>query len=452
MKWLGFLLPRSLRARLILLVLGSVLVAQALTLYTLALHQQSQIQAAATNLLVTSITTLQSTLSMVQPGHRERFVRHTSQGQWQLLQRPPPREARFQSEEGLEPFPAGAQHLRQSLRKLARDVNRALGSSARVAVSADPQPFLYVSIGSSGPLQWLKIPLDRVDPPLTGKTVAWWLTGLVGLLLIAVGFSWHISRPITRLLKATDDLAKGNPQPVEPSGPAETRQLGARFNAMLDSLRQAQQSQRALLAGLPHDLKGPLARMALRIEMTDDESLKEGLRRDLHDMQQMVEQFLHFLRGQDADRLSCQPLQLDQWLAEQVSEAQALGEPVQWVGERPSLNVNADPVALGRLLSNLISNALEHGQPPVEVSLRSLGPNEVAFCVSDHGPGIDASDRARAFEPFERLDAARTRTGNVGLGLSLAKGIALAHGGRIELDQAAGGGLAARVVLPRLVS
>jgi two-component system, OmpR family, osmolarity sensor histidine kinase EnvZ len=451
MKWLGFLLPRSLRARLILLVLGSVLVAQALTLYALALHQQTQIQAAATNLLVTSITTLQSTLSMVPPGHRERFVRNTSQGQWQLLQRPPPREARFQSDDGLDPFPAGSQHLRQSLRKLARDVNRALGGSARVAVSADPQPFLYVSIGQPGSTQWLKIPLDRVDPPLTRTTVGWWLAGLAGLLLIAVGFSWHISRPITRLLKATDDLAKGNPQPVEPSGPAETRQLGARFNAMLDSLRQSQQSQRALLAGLPHDLKGPLARMALRIEMTDDESLKEGLRRDLHDMQQMVEQFLHFLRGQDADRLSCEPLRLDQWLSERISESQALGEPVQWVGDKPTVTVSADPVALGRLLSNLISNALEHGRPPVEVSLRALGADEVEFSVSDHGPGIAAKDRARAFEPFERLDAARTRTGNVGLGLSLAKGIAIAHGGRLELDQAASGGLSARVVLPRLV-
>ena len=205
------------------------------------------------------------------------------------------------------------------------------------------------------------------------------------------------------------------------------------------------------MPSLPHDLKGPLARMALRIEMTDDESLKEGLRRDLHDMQQMVEQFLHFLRGQDADRLSCQPLQLDQWLSDRISESQALGEPVQWMGEKPALTVNADPVALGRLLSNLISNALEHGRAPVEVRLRALGAAEVEFSVSDHGPGIAASDRARAFEPFERLDAARTRTGNVGLGLSLAKGIAIAHGGRLELDQAASGGLSARVVLPRMV-
>lgn len=450
--WCSWLLPRSLRARLLWLVLGAVLIAQALTLYALARHQQSQVQAAATNLLVTSIITLQSTLAMVPPMHRERFVQKTSQGQWQLLQTPPPRQAHFQPAPGLDTPSSGSRHLRRSLRALPRDVNRALAGSSRVALSLDPQPYLYVSIASPGAEQWLRIPLDRVDPPLTTATLLWWLAGMGGLLILAAGFSWHISRPITRLLRATDALAQGRPEPVDPAGPLETRQLGERFNAMLDSLRQSQQTQRTLLAGLPHDLKAPLARMALRIEMAEDPSLKEGLRRDLRDMQQMIEQFLQFLRGQDATRLNRQTLWLNEWLEAQVAEYQQLGKPVQWARHRPPpVRVEADSMALGRVLDNLIGNALEHGKPPVLVSLGASGDGEAVVTIADHGPGIAPEHRARAFEPFERLDAARTRTGNVGLGLSLARGIVMAHGGRLELGQAPSGGLQVQIVLPRLM-
>src|SRR3546814_8407647 len=97
------------------------------------------------------------------------------------------------------------------------------------------------------------------------------------LLLLAAAFSWHITRPLTRLAKAADQLAAGQPQRVTPSGPSETRILGERFNAMMDTLAESNAVQRTLLAGLPHDLKGPLSRMWLRIEMVDDPTFKDGM-------------------------------------------------------------------------------------------------------------------------------------------------------------------------------
>jgi two-component system osmolarity sensor histidine kinase EnvZ len=109
--------------------------------------------------------------------------------------------------------------------------------------------------------------------------------------------------------------------------------------------------------------------------------------------------------------------------------------------------VQADAVALGRLLDNLIGNALNHGAPPVDVALRREGRYAV-LDVADHGPGIVPERRQEALRPFSRLDDARTRTGSVGLGLALAEAIARAHGGSLELREAESGGLGVRVKLP----
>jgi two-component system osmolarity sensor histidine kinase EnvZ len=432
-----------------LLILATLLIAQALTVYVMVTHQRDELQSTAANLLVTSITTLKSAIAMVPPARQAMFVQHTSQGQWRLMQAPPPKGARFQSESGLEPNHADGPSLRRSLRELSREVNRALGSTAQVAVSSGAQPYLYVSLGqTAGQPPWLRIPLDRIDPPVRTPFLMWWLSALACLILIALWFSWHITRPMTRLVQATDLLARGRPEPVEPAGPIETRRLGEHFNAMLDSLAQTRQTQQTLLAGLPHDLKGPMARMALRIEMSDDAELKAGLQRDLSEMQYMTEQLLDFLRGQDVSRLTLSPLRLDRWLTDQVTERQSLGQDVHLCAEPEFVQVYADQAALKRLMGNLIDNALTHGKPPVEVRLEHIDTEFVTLSVSDHGPGLQPDQYERAFKPFERIDAARSRSGNVGLGLSLVKGIAIAHGGSVSLSTHGSGGLTVTVRLP----
>lgn len=432
---------RSLRSRLVLLIVLTLLVAQALTVYVMVSAQRNELQATAVNLLVSSITTLKSAIAVIRPERQAMFVNRTSQGQWRLVPSPPRRAL---------PHAAPDMPEAHRLHQLSRQVNRALGSTARVLLMPGTQPYLFVSMGkAAGQAPWLRIPLEGIDPPVRIPFVLWWLLALTVLVLIALGFSWHITRPITRLAKATDALARGRPEPVEPSGPDETRRLGEHFNAMLASLEQTKQTQQTLLAGLPHDLKGPMARMALRIEMTEDASLKAGLERDLKDMRHMTEQLLDFLRGQDPSRLELQRLRLDQWLQAQCAERQALGQAVRLVSTLPMVEINADESALQRLFNNLIDNALTHGQPPVEVELTQADPGFVRVVVSDHGAGLPADQHERAFQPFERIDAARSRSGNVGLGLSLVKGIALAHGGSVKLSTHASGGLSVSVRLPR---
>lgn len=447
---LVWLSPRTLRARLIGLVLIAVLIAQAMTLYALTVYQREQWQSATTNLLVTSITTLRSALLTIPPEERAAFVNLSSKGQWLLMSNKPPRRASYLSRQGVPSATNGEPHgMRHGLMRLSRHINQGLGQQTQLAVSAGPTPFLYVAMDHEGSPQWLRIPLDRISPPITTNMMIWWSLALILLLLVAVWFSWHITRPIIGLVKATDQLAKGHPEPVTPAGPVETQQLGERFNAMLQSLQQSRQVQQTLLAGLPHDLKGPLSRMALRIEMSEDEELKAGLSRDLADMQRMVAQFLDFLRGQDTERLTMKALRLDQWLPQQIRDEQQLGKPVvlKTQGALPELPIQGDPAALSRLLANLIDNALNHGKAPVVIDLYRQNA-EAVLSVGDHGLGIAPEAYSRATEPFERLDSARTKTGSVGLGLSLVKGLAIAHGGRIALSQAPEGGLLVSVFFP----
>ncbi len=465
------LLPQSFRSRLVLLVLVMVLAGQAATLYLVSVYQRDHAQTVALDLLATTIRTLQYSMEHVPPPERAEFVRQASQGQWRLWSNPLPNEARLQRRAARneqaktqmpQPRSGQAPHeefatddVRHGLVRLIGRLNKRLSGDSRVALSRGPIPELYISLTRPNETElprhreWLVIPLDRIDPPVATSLVIWWLSGLAVLLLIATWFSWHITRPITRLVDATDRLAAGNPARVAPAGPAEIKRLGERFNAMLDALSQSEATRRTLLAGLPHDLKAPLSRMWLRIEMTDDLSLKDGMRKDLQDMQQMVDQFIQYLRGSDPATYHFATFALNDWVTERVANWSGASNEVVMLGTPTSVMVNADSVALSRLLDNLISNALHHGAPPVEVSL-TVVENWISLTVTDHGPGIAPERRAEAVKPFVRLDEARTRTGNVGLGLALVEAIAIAHGGTLTLDQADDhGGLRVELRLPR---
>ena len=494
-------MPQSLRARLILLILATALAGQAATLYTVSQFQRDHSQTVALDLVATTIRTLQYSMDHIAPQDRATFVSDASQGQWRLWSKPLPNEARLQRRPPARPGtppPRGPQRvvepaptpetssqdvvsppsnapalpdnpyenvspprneqvnddIRQSLSQFINRLNNRLEGDSRVALSRGNRPELYISLMRPSEnsvirsREWLVIPIDRLDPPLTTSILAWWSGGLALVLLVAFWFSWHISRPITSLVQATDQLAAGKPARVEPAGPSETRLLGERFNAMVDALRESESTRRTLLAGLPHDLKAPLARMWLRIEMTDDLALKNGMRTDLQDMQQMVDQFIHFLRGTDMANYHFVPISLNECVQERIGNWQGAADGrVELLGNPASVTVNADSAALSRLLDNLVSNALHHGTPPVHVTLLVQGLWAV-LTVSDHGSGIAPELRDNALKPFVRLDEARTRTGNVGLGLALVDAIARAHSGSLTLGQGKEGGLQVQVLLP----
>jgi len=489
--WADRLVPRSLRARLVLLILGSVLVAQAATFLAIEHYRRNVLENVAPDLMATTIRTLRAAISRIDENERAAFVAAASQGEWRLVSRPIPPRPRFGDErarrEGrpahprFEPLPGGRMppdyrpgefrfgperrgpreaprwaddDPRHAMRGLIQRLNMQLADGTRVALSRGPEPALFISLNpelgnDDEPLlrSWLVISLERISPPVRTPLVVMWLGGLGAILLLAAWFSWHITRPITSLAHAADRLAAGTPERVEPAGPHETRVLGERFNAMLDALNESDRVRRTLLAGLPHDLKGPLSRMRLRTEMVDDPALKDGLRQDAEDMQHIVDQFIGFVRGTDPATYHFTPIDLSDWLRERLHTWRGTGCEVELTSAADDVLVAGDAVALGRLVDNLIHNALQHGAPPIHVAL-SAGDGHALLTVADHGQGIPPERRAEALQPFSRLDAARSRTGNVGLGLALVDAIARAHGGGISLEQGPHGGLQVNVRLP----
>src|SRR5690606_38300145 len=171
-------------------------------------------------------------------------------------------------------------------------------------------------------------------------------------------------------------------------------------------------------------------------------------RHDVQDMQRMIDQFINFVRGSDQGYYHYAPLPLRPWLEERVGAWQQAGSDVRLLRvTQTDVILQADELALGGLVDNLITNAFNHGKPPVEISL-DVSTEEAILKLRDHGPGISAERRTEALRPFSRLDEARTRTGSVGLGLALAEMICRAHGGTLALEDAEDGGLEVVIRLP----
>lgn len=463
-SWLSRLVPRSLRVQMILLILGTVLLVQAATFATLSLSWQSFSREVAVDLTATTIRTLRSALAAVPEDHRAEFVSQSSGGRWRLWSHSLPSHTRLEHSRKARHGQLDRKRsrpprndVRRVLRSFVDTLNDELDDDTRVALSHGKNPRLYISLtGEPQALprdrDWLVIPLDRVAPPISTPIIAFWLGGMGLFLLLAAGFSWHITRPLAQLAEAADQLAAGQPQRVRPTGPRETRVLGERFNIMLDTLAESDAVQRTLLAGLPHDLKGPLSRMWLRAEMLDDTVLQDGMRKDIQDMQQMLDQFIGFARGADPASYQLEPMDIQAWLDEKTASWQSAGKDVRFHdGCHSPVTIRADVLALDRLIDNLITNALTHGKEPVEISL-VVTDQTVCLTVADHGPGIPANRQAEALRPFSRLDDARTRTGSVGLGLALAEAIARGHGGSLTLDPAPAQGLHVQISFPLVAS
>lgn len=465
--------PRSLRARLVLLTLGTIFLVQAGTMASISYFRNQFTETVTVEIVATTIRTLRAALAEIPADERAHFVQEASRNEWRLWSRTLPSGARLerrpqqlaqdrdqrtdQSQATERPRPRH-DDLRRDLRKLVDALNLRLDDGTRVALSRGSTPRIYVSLQADeqsdadalATREWLVIPLDKLSPPVAMPLVAIWLAGMGIILLISAAFSWHITRPLTGLAKAADQLAAGKPQRVVPAGPSETRTLGERFNAMLDALNESDAVRRTLLAGLPHDLKGPLSRMWLRIEMIDEASLKDGLRHDLQDMQRMVDQFIGYVRGTDPATYRFTTLDLGAWLQEHVGTWESTGSDIRLMGPvQEGIVLHADGFALGRLLDNLITNSLRYGVPPIEISLSATATHAV-MTISDHGPGISQERRTEALRPFSRLDDARTLTGAVGLGLALCNSIAIAHQGSLSLAEAESGGLEVTVHLPLL--
>ena len=458
--------PFSLRLQTILLILLTIISVQLMNLYIGKELRERHSQNVVVNHFSTTIRVLRASLAQTPRELRKEFVEAASLGQWGYIERPLPQDsysswARGQRRhEGgrLERHKDKPPHKHVGLAKMVHHLNKEFNDGTRIALSRGEHPILFISLvptaepGQLGQTRdWLVVPLNRIEAPDTSHLYILWLAVSLALLLLSLFFSWYLTRPLARLNQAVGQVAKGQTVYVKPSGPRETQQLGSQFNSMLHSLNESKEVQRTLLAGLPHDLKSPLARVWLRLEMAEDDSLKEGMRKDLQEMQAIINQFISYVRGSDPSSYQLESLNVTQWLNERVGSWQEAGTDVQLLElpESADTAIQADQLAFDRLLDNLIGNALKHGVTPVEIRALILPDHQTLhLSVSDHGKGIPPEQREDALRAFSRLDKARTKTGSVGLGLALVEQIVISHHGRLELNAHSSGGLRVDIYFP----
>lgn len=304
--------------------------------------------------------------------------------------------------------------------------------------------------GADDPLR-LRFASDRI------RVRPWVVLGLLGIAgilvasLTAVVLARRITLPLTRLTEAAHRLGEGEFTVLpESSGPLEMRVLAAEFNRMAGQVRELLANRTTLLAGVSHDLRTPLARIRLAVEMLDpvgNPSMLERIRRDLERMNHLIGDALEL--ANDLHPVQRDRVDLADFLDGIVADYRQAGAALIW-HESPSCPRLVNLTALRRVLVNLIDNALRYGGPgPAEIELLCWGRN-VEIRVLDRGAGIPESQREEVFQPFFRLDHSRSsETGGSGLGLAIARQLAEANGWSLSLSGRAGGGAAAIVRLPQ---
>lgn len=272
------------------------------------------------------------------------------------------------------------------------------------------------------------------------------VTGSI-LALVIIFSVRRVSRPLETLASAADRIGRGETvETIPEEGPDDLKETIRAFNLMQERLRRFVEDRTRMLAALGHDLRTPITSLRLQAEFVEDGELRIRMQRQLDDMQQMAESALAFARDA-ADGEETSRVDLGALAESLVEDLECLGLDVSCIDPEAAIVHACRPVALKRALTNLVRNAVTYGGS-AEITIRKAG-GEILMEVSDNGPGIPEADMERAFTPFERLDPARsTETGGAGLGLTIARTIARAHGGDVRLANRREGGLVATIALP----
>jgi two-component system osmolarity sensor histidine kinase EnvZ len=263
---------------------------------------------------------------------------------------------------------------------------------------------------------------------------------------LATRFLRNQVRSLRRLANAAEAFGKGRDVPhFKPEGAIEVRQAAAAFLIMRERIQRQISQRTEMLAGVSHDLRTPLTRMKLELELLGDAEEAQGLRADVAEMQQMLEGYLAFARGEGNEQPAVADLM--EFLGDVVATARRDGTEISLIG--PSeLHLPIRRDAFRRCVMNLVGNASRYGGHVWVTVMPTRGGVEVM--IDDDGPGIPEALREAVFRPFYRLESSRNlETGGVGLGLTIARDIMLSHGGDLRLETSPQGGLRAHLILPR---
>ncbi|WP_085318187.1 ATP-binding protein [Derxia lacustris] len=334
---------------------------------------------------------------------------------------------------------------------LERYMVEQLGPATHIAGRVNGVQGFWVSFSIDQDDYWVVLARDRIERFPGVQWAFWAAVALVLSLAGAAVIVGLVNQPIARLTRAVRELSHGKrPRPLGRSNLREIRELNDSFNRMVDDLQRIEADRTLILAGISHDLRTPLARLTLEIEMAPiSADTRDAMAADIMQMDKIVAQFLDFARPQKAG--SAAPVDLSSIVlgqAELVARQGAQVEP----HVAPDVIVMGHETDLTRLVANLVDNARKYGRrddapAQIEVWLRRQGQMAVLEVV-DSGPGVAEEDLERIKRPFTRGEIARTEATGAGLGLAIVERVIQRMGGAWRVVNRPQGGLAITVELP----
>ena len=392
--------------------------------------------------VVSIVNTTRSALIFSDPGRRRELLAD-------LAENEEIRVVPLEPGDNVEPLPTDA-----FVTLVTGYLRASLGPATRLAARVNGVPGVWVSFTIDEDDYWVFIDRDVLAGDSGKAWVSWAILAAILSTLIAVGVARIVNRPLAALSRAAADLGAGQrPPPLPDAGPREIRTVNHSFNRMVAALDELERDRAILLAGISHDLRTPLTRLRLELELSPlPDPVREAMIGDLEQLDSIVRQFLEYARPVPSSGSA----RVD--LAQLAREAIARNRLEHLPNCRLEQGITLPVCAIGhateldRALDNLILNALRYGRgDDGELRLRievRLDHGEAVMAVIDGGPGIPTDQIGRLLRPFERGDTARTDAGGAGLGLAIVDRIARLHQGRLVLAAASPHGLNAQIRIP----
>nr|WP_307727926.1 ATP-binding protein [Massilia terrae] len=341
--------------------------------------------------------------------------------------------------------------------EIAAVVRDKLGPDTRFSRRVNDVPGFWISFNIDGDKYWLMLERDR----LAGLTRVQWIgwASVVGALSVlgAALISSLINLPLARLTAAARSIAQGQrPAALPEKGSKEIIEANRSFNQMVDDLAQLEKDRAVILAGISHDLRTPLARMQLEVEMARlSTEAREGMQSDIAQMDAIIGQFLDYAKPTEAATFT--PVDLSGMLGDVAHTAERIPNMRVKASIEPDIHVMGNSTDLRRVLNNLVENARRYARTPgedvtdieIDCQVKATGHGRRAvITLQDHGPGVPEDQIAQLLKPFTRLDTARGQANGAGLGLAIVERVLSRHNAELTLQNRPGGGLRIQITLP----
>jgi two-component system osmolarity sensor histidine kinase EnvZ len=357
----------------------------------------------------------------------------------------------LEEDDKVEPPPNNA--LMPDIQKL---VKAKLGEDTRFSAQVNGVSGFWVSFKIDDDAYWLMLERERIRG-LTGIQWLGWASVVSVVSLLGAAFiSSLINLPLRRLTQATRAFAQGKrPDPLPEKGPLEIMEANRSFNQMVDQLQQVESDRAVILAGISHDLRTPLARMQLEVEMANlSNDAREGIQSDIGQMDAIIGQFLDYAKPTEASSFT--NVDISELLSDSAREAERLPDVHIRTDIAANAHVMGNPTDLKRVINNLIENARRYGRTPgaefteidIKCSVKGMHTSKrVTIEVQDHGAGVPDDQIEQLLKPFTRLDTARGQANGAGLGLAIVDRVLLRHGAELHVRNREGGGLQIQIVM-----